>query len=75
MDTTGKHAVVKFILLHKEATDGQRPGQRFCNMYLTAGVSWPELYYERNEEKAFLMIQQWLNDNHYITELPPQQGA
>lgn len=53
---------------HRKRTDHQRLGQRFCNMYIKE--RWPELFYEREFEKARELIRNWLMENHYINDLP-----
>jgi hypothetical protein len=32
--------------------------------------NWPELYYEKEEWQAKLMIEDWLANNHYFDSLP-----
>ena len=49
-------------------TSGQRLGQYFCNCYIVG--NWPELYYEKEEWQAKLMIEDWLANNHYFDSLP-----
>lgn len=59
----------QFVQLHKtNIDDQQRLGQRFVNMYIT--YPWTELFYERDDAKAEALIQAWLNDHQYWTELP-----
>jgi hypothetical protein len=58
-----------FCLIHlNNQKDGQRPGQRFVNMYIKH--SWPELFYT-DEYKSAELICRWLEDNQYFDELPP----
>ena len=59
----------QFLLLHYPNLSKLRLGQRFCNMYIKN--SWPELFYA-DDETASLLIQQWLVDNHYTTQLPQE---
>lgn len=61
-------STIKFINIHKNAKDSLRLGQRFCILYIKN--SWPELFYEENEEKAALIIDAWLHCHQYFDELP-----
>lgn len=49
-----------------------RLGQAFCNDFIYK--SWPELYYEKDEQKAVDMIGKWLYDYNYLTTLPKKIG-
>lgn len=61
----------QFLRIHGESkSDGQRLGQRFVNMYIKK--PWPELFYEQNEHAAKWMIEQWLIDHQYTSELPQE---
>lgn len=40
-----------------------RAGQAFCNIYLKARATWPEVYYEEDQGKAVDMIVQ-----HFLAE-------
>lgn len=64
-----KETIYQFISIHKQNAkkDGQRLGQRFCNMYIKD--SWPELFYAHDID-ATILIHQWLTDNSYLEELP-----
>ena len=42
------------------APNSQRFGQWICNDYCPTNSTWPELYYEPNDRKAFNMIVQKL---------------
>lgn len=63
-----KHSIMRFIKIHKAATDTLSAGQRFCNMYLK---EYPDgLFNEENEEKALRMIRDWLDQHEYADKLP-----
>lgn len=47
-----------------------RLGQYFCNTYIKG--SWPELFYEEDEEKAAEIIRTWLVDHQYTDTMPPK---
>ena len=51
-----------------ERHECERFGQWFCNNFIKS--PWPELYYETSEDKARKMIEQWLDDNQYIRQMP-----
>ena len=61
-------ALDHFVKIHKSMNDGQRLGQRFCNMFIKG--AWPDLYYEENDAVAREMIRTWLSNHHYHDELP-----
>lgn len=50
-----------------------RLGQYFCNTYIKG--SWPELFYEKNDNKAAEMIRVWLADHSYTDSMPPVVGV
>lgn len=58
----------KFIAEHKAKQDGIRLGQRFCNRYVKG--SYPDLYYCEDDRASAQMIDTWLKDNQYESELP-----
>jgi len=65
-----KHkALAKFVKSHYANPQNIRLGQRFCNMYIKG--QWPELFY-CNDAKAKILIGQWLVDNQYFDQLPPE---
>jgi hypothetical protein len=45
-----------------------RMGQMFINEYIPR-VTWPDLFYA-GENKAIVLIQNWLKDHQYIDNLP-----
>jgi len=71
-------ALDKFVNYHRlNASDHQRLGQRFVNMFFRGSSDCEpvQLYFERDEEKAIEMIEQWLVDNQYTEDLPtPNQS-
>jgi hypothetical protein len=46
-----------------------RLGQYFIVMYCPL-VTWPELFYEEDIEKAKKLISTWLDDHQYTDHLP-----
>ena len=64
-------SMTRFFCLHElRKSDNLRMGQRFINMYIKN--PWPELFYEIDNKKSVLLIQQWLSDNQYEDELPQE---
>ena len=53
---------------NKEGKPHLRLGQYFVNVYVK--YSWPELYYERDNNKAIGMITTYLTHYQYENELP-----
>jgi len=49
-----------------------RLGQAFCNDFIYK--PFPELYYEKDEQKAVDTISKWLYDHNYLTTLPRKIG-
>lgn len=60
-------SLVQFMKAHYKDPQGQRLGQKFCNLYLKDPN--PELFYAKDEDAAQL-IQFWLIDNQYEESLP-----
>jgi hypothetical protein len=64
-------AYQKFVESYKcdaEAQAHLRLGQYFCNTYIKE--SFPELYYESDDNVAAEIIEKWLADHQYTEELP-----
>ena len=61
-------SIKKLLNLYEKERKHQRLGQFFVNNYVK--YSWPELFYEEDEEKALNMIQIYLNHYQYTEELP-----
>lgn len=51
---------------------GERLGQRFCNEYIK--YPWPELFYEKDYEKAVALITEYLVKLHYYPMVPNKIG-
>jgi hypothetical protein len=65
----GYTAFQEFIYLYKRyGMPHLRPGQFFVGRYIKS--TWPELFYERDENKAFKTIKEWLVQHQYEKELP-----
>jgi len=64
----------QFYELHyRNIKDGLRFGQRFHNMYVKSeDETTKELFYESDTHNTFMLIQNWLNNNHHFNELPPE---
>lgn len=64
-------ALVEYLYVHDKASNYLRLGQWFFNNYCTHDKygGWPDLFYAP-EEKAKVLINQWLIDNHYEYYLP-----
>lgn len=54
----------------KSSVKSGRLGQNFCNDFIRGECS--ELFYEANEEKADMMIKEWLTKHHYYATMPPK---
>ena len=65
--TCGK--ILKEFELIQKSVMSYRLGQHFCNMYIVG--QWPELFYGEDRQKNLIMIEKWLTDNCYQTEMPP----
>lgn len=62
--------VYQFIAIHNSnKKDGQRLGQRFCNMYIKE--AWPELFHADRFEAVHL-IHDYLTRHQYFDTLPPR---
>ena len=59
----------EFIVAHNSASDGQRLGQRFVNIFISQ--PWPKLFYEQSDKEAMKTIEKWLTDHHYYPKMPP----
>lgn len=53
----------------ERSDNGIRLGQYFLNEYLP-GYSWPLLYYNEDTDKSIHIIQRWLLDHRYVSDLP-----
>lgn len=59
----------EFVRAHNTASDGQRLGQRFVNIFISQ--PWPELFYEQSDKVALQKIESWLNMHQYYDKMPP----
>ena len=63
-------AFERYLKQHREANDGIRLGQRFCNDFIKG--PWPKLFYAEQEYDCVGIILGWLESHHYFNEMPPK---
>ena len=61
-------SLYEFVCMHNLAFDGLRLGQRFVDIYILS--PWPDLFYEKCDDKAACIIGDYLLDNQYIDTMP-----
>jgi len=70
VEISGRNAknLYEFVCMHNLALDGLRLGQRFVKIYIYN--PWPELFYEKCDDKACCIIGNYLLDNQYSDTMP-----
>jgi hypothetical protein len=60
--------IYEFICTHYTALDGLRLGPRFVSLYIHE--PWPELFYEKCDDRSAVIVADYLLDNQHVGTMP-----